>query len=374
MWCSDNWQDYELLDASDGERLERWKDIILIRPDPQIIWSGKRKNPLWNQAHAIYHRSQSGGGYWEKLKNVPDVWSVNYEDMTFRLKPMGFKHTGLFPEQAVNWTLAKELIKKADREISVLNLFSYTGAATIACLKAGASVTHVDASKGMVAWAKENAVASGVEGNPVRWIVDDCIKFVQREIRRGNKYDVIIMDPPSYGRGPGGEVWKLENEVYGFIEMCKQVLSDDPLAVLVNSYTAGLSPAVMSYILNSTVVKDFHGLTVLASPCGEMVYYEQDGAKYNKVPYGSNTLGTHGCGPTCMAMVVSTFSNVIVEPDEMGRWAVEKGYYVKNVGTAYGLMTAAAKKYGFAGNYVVGANIAGFEKVAQAMIAQGVAY
>ena len=200
--------DYELIDVDRGERLERWGDIILIRPDPQIIWSGKREDKRWNNAHAVYHRSQSGGGYWEKLKNVPDVWNVSYEDLTFRLKPMGFKHTGLFPEQAVNWSLARELIEKENREISVLNLFAYTGAATVACLKAGARVTHVDASKGMTGWAKENAAASGVAEKKVRWLVDDCLKFVKREIRRGNKYDAIIMDPPSYGRGPTGEVWE----------------------------------------------------------------------------------------------------------------------------------------------------------------------
>ena len=239
--------------------LERWKDIILIRPDPQIIWSGKRKNPLWNQAHAIYHRSQSGGGYWEKLKNVPDVWSVNYEDMTFRLKPMGFKHTGLFPEQAVNWTLAKELIKKADREISVLNLFSYTGAATIACLKAGASVTHVDASKGMVQWAKENAVASDVADKNVRWLVDDCLKFVKREIRRGKKYDAIIMDPPSYGRGPNGEVWKLEQQLTELLTETGKLLSDDAIFFFLNSYTGGLSPTILNYMVKQYIVDNRGG-------------------------------------------------------------------------------------------------------------------
>ena len=255
----EDFKDYELIDAEGGERLERWGDIILIRPDPQVIWQGQRKDPRWNEPHAVYHRSSSGGGYWETLKKVPDVWSIKYNGLTFRLKPMGFKHTGLFPEQAVNWKKADELIRKAGRPVKVLNLFAYTGAATVSALKAGASVVHIDASKGMVQWARENAASSGVADKPVRWIVDDCMKFVAREIRREKKYDIIIMDPPSYGRGPGGEVWKLENEVYGFIEMCKQVLSDDPLAVIVNSYTAGLSPAVMSYILNSTVVKEYGG-------------------------------------------------------------------------------------------------------------------
>ena len=259
MRAVEGFNDYELIDADSGQRLERWKDIILIRPDPQIIWSGKRKNPLWNQAHAIYHRSQSGGGYWEKLKNVPDVWSVNYEDMTFRLKPMGFKHTGLFPEQAVNWTLAKELIKKADREISVLNLFSYTGAATIACLKAGASVTHVDASKGMVQWAKENAVASGVADKNVRWLVDDCLKFVKREIRRGKKYDAIIMDPPSYGRGPNGEVWKLEQQLTELLTETGKLLSDDAIFFFLNSYTGGLSPTILNYMVKQYIVDNRGG-------------------------------------------------------------------------------------------------------------------
>ncbi|MBO7178903.1 MAG: class I SAM-dependent methyltransferase [Clostridia bacterium] len=260
MRISDSWKDYELLDCSDGERLERWGDIILIRPDPQVIWKTEKKNKLWNEAHARYHRSNTGGGSWQFYKKIPEVWQIKFNDLEFNLKPMSFKHTGVFPEQACNWELVRDIIKNSGREdVKVLNLFAYTGAATVSALKAGASVVHVDASKGMVQWARENAASSGVADKPVRWIVDDCMKFVAREIRREKKYDIIIMDPPSYGRGPGGEVWKLENEVYGFIEMCKQVLSDDPLAILVNSYTAGLSPAVMSYILNSTVVKDFGG-------------------------------------------------------------------------------------------------------------------
>lgn len=260
MRISENWKDYELIDCSDGERLERWGDIFLIRPDPQALWNTPRTNPLWKNAHARYHRSNQGGGSWEFYKKIPEVWQISYKELKFNLKPMGFKHTGVFPEQACNWDYVGEIIEKSGRkDVKVLNLFAYTGAATVAALKKGASVVHVDASKGMVQWARENAASSGVQDKPVRWIVDDCMKFVAREIRREKKYDIIIMDPPSYGRGPGGEVWKLENEVYGFIEMCKQVLSDDPLAVLVNSYTAGLSPAVMSYILNSTIVKDFGG-------------------------------------------------------------------------------------------------------------------
>ncbi len=259
MRVADNWKDYELIDCSCGERLERWGKITLIRPDPQVIWKTEKKNPLWKKADAVYHRSQTGGGNWEIRNKIPDFWTIDYRDLTFNIKTMGFKHTGLFPEQAVNWDLTAEIIKNAGREVKVLNLFAYTGGATISALKAGASVCHVDASKGMTLWAKENAVSSGVADKPVRWIVDDCIKFVQREIRRGNKYDIIIMDPPSYGRGPGGEVWKLENEVYGFVELCSQVLSDDPLMVLINSYTTGLSPSVMEYILGAVVKKRFGG-------------------------------------------------------------------------------------------------------------------
>ncbi len=272
--------DYELIDADNGERLERWKNIILIRPDPQIIWSGKRKNPLWNNADAIYHRSNSGGGYWEKLKDVPDVWNVSYEDLNFRLKPMGFKHTGLFPEQAGNWKLAGDLIKNANREISVLNLFAYTGGATVACLKAGAEVTHVDASKGMVLWAKENANVSGVSDKKVRWLVDDCMKFVAREMRRGKKYDAIIMDPPSYGRGPNGEVWKLEQQIGELLKNVSQITSDKPLFFLLNSYTGGLSPTILNYMVkryfnvseNDTLYTDEIGLKVtekdMVLPCG----------------------------------------------------------------------------------------------------------
>ena len=259
MRVADGWKDYELLDCSDGERLERWGEVILIRPDPQVIWKTPKKHPMWKNANARYLRSSTGGGHWEILRKTPDSWRINYKDLSLNVKTMGFKHTGIFPEQAVNWDYTAEIIKKAGRPVKVLNLFSYTGGATVACLKAGAQVVHVDASKGMVAWAKENAAASSVADRPVRWIVDDCIKFVQREIRRGNKYDIIIMDPPSYGRGPGGEVWKLEDEVYSFVELCTKVLSDDPLMVLINSYTTGLSPAVMQYILGALVVPQFGG-------------------------------------------------------------------------------------------------------------------
>lgn len=259
MRVADKWQDYELIDSSFGERLERWGNITLIRPDPQVIWKTERQNQFWKKADAVYHRSNTGGGNWEIKRKIPDFWTVSYRDLTFNIKTMGFKHTGLFPEQAVNWDLTADVIKNANRPVKVLNLFAYTGGATVSALKAGASVVHVDASKGMTLWAKENAVSSGVADKPVRWIVDDCIKFVQREIRRGNRYDIIIMDPPSYGRGPGGEVWKLENEVYGFVEQCCEVLSDDPILMLINSYTTGLSPSVMEYILGTTVKRKFGG-------------------------------------------------------------------------------------------------------------------
>lgn len=261
MRIADNWKDYELIDCSDGERLERWKDIILVRPDPQVIWKTPKENPLWYNPHAIYNRSNTGGGSWKICKKMPDVWQVKLDELSFNIKTMGFKHTGLFPEQAVNWKMTAEIIRKANRLVKVLNLFAYTGGATVAALNAGASVTHVDASKGMTMWAKENAAASRLSDAPVRWLVDDCIKFVQREIRRGNKYDIIIMDPPSYGRGPGGEVWKLENEVYDFVELCSGLLTEESLMVLINSYTTGLSPSVMEYILGETVGKKFGGTT-----------------------------------------------------------------------------------------------------------------
>lgn len=259
MRSVEGFKDYELIDADSGERLERWGEIILIRPDPQVIWNTNREDKRWYNAHAIYHRSQSGGGYWETLKKVPDVWSIGYEDLTFRLKPMGFKHTGLFPEQAVNWSLAKQLIKNAGRPISVLNLFAYTGGATIACLSEDAKVTHVDASKGMVQWAKENATASGLEDKNVRWLVDDCLKFVKREIRRGNKYDAIIMDPPSYGRGPGGEVWKLEQQLTELLTETGKLLSENALFFFLNSYTGGLSPTILNYMVKTYVVGNRKG-------------------------------------------------------------------------------------------------------------------
>ena len=280
MRTANNWKDYELLDTSRGERLERWGDILLIRPDPQILWDTPRRDPRWKQAHARYHRSNTGGGQWERLRPIPDSWQIAYGDLKFALKPMGFKHTGLFPEQAVNWDLMAALIRRENRPVRVLNLFGYTGAATLACVAAGAHVTHVDASKGMVAWGKENAVASGLGDRPMRWLVDDCLKFVQREQRRGNVYDGILMDPPSYGRGPGGEVWKLEEQIYPLVTECVKLLSDAPLFFLINSYTTGLSPSVMQYVLGSllpggiggVLEADEIGLPVTASgmtlPCG----------------------------------------------------------------------------------------------------------
>lgn len=255
MIISKDWKDYEILDMANGEKLERWGDIILIRPDPQIIWKDKSKPELWKKANAHYHRSKSGGGEWEYIKNVPNAWKIKYKNLTFNLKPMGFKHTGLFPEQAVNWDFMISKIKNANREIKVLNLFAYTGGATVACLSAGASVCHVDSSKGMTAWAKENVQASGLTDKPVRFIIDDVIKFVQREIRRGNKYDAIVMDPPSYGRGANGEVWNIEESLYMLVELCTKVLSDRPLFFLINSYTTGLSPTILANILSMTIKK-----------------------------------------------------------------------------------------------------------------------
>lgn len=247
MWYSDKWKDYELIDCSSGERLERWGEQILIRPDPQVIWDTPKRDSRWRQADARYLRSSTGGGAWDK-RDVPQSWQIRYGELTFNVKPMNFKHTGIFPEQAANWDWAMEKIKRAGRPVSVLNLFAYTGAATVAALKAGASVCHVDAARGMVAWARENAASSGVADRSVRWIVDDCVKFVEREIRRGHKYDAIIMDPPSYGRGPGGEVWKLETSLMPFVRLCAGVLSDEPLFVLINSYTTGLSASTIGYV------------------------------------------------------------------------------------------------------------------------------
>lgn len=281
MRIADEWRDYELIDCSRGEKLERWTREILIRPDPQVIWKSEKEHRLWGQPSAMYFRSNTGGGKWKMYKRMPSSWQVRYKDLTFNIKTMGFKHTGLFPEQAVNWDFVRELIKDSGKEqVKVLNLFAYTGGATVACLKEGAAVVHVDASKGMTNWAKENAEASGVSDGDVRWIVDDCMKFVQREIRRENKYDIVILDPPSYGRGPRGEVWHLEDCLYDFMVTVEKVLSDEPIAVILNSYTTGLSASVMKYILEDVIVKnrkgsvtaDEIGLPVTASggvlPCG----------------------------------------------------------------------------------------------------------
>ena len=266
MWIADGWKDYEVIDTSDGEKLERWGDYLLIRPDPQVIWNTEKKNYGWKKFNGHYHRSNKGGGEWE-FKNLPEELSINYKDLTFNLKPFSFKHTGLFPEQAANWDWFSSLIKEANRPIKVLNLFAYTGGATVSAAKAGASVTHVDAAKGMVAWAKENAASSGLADAPIRYLVDDCVKFVEREIRRGNKYDGIIMDPPSYGRGPKGEIWKIEESVFPFIKLSSQLLSDDPLFFLINSYTTGLQPAVLSYMLH-TVLDPIHPGTIEANEIG----------------------------------------------------------------------------------------------------------
>lgn len=263
MFLADNWHDYELLEAKCGEKLERWGNVVLRRPDPQIVWDVKKEDlhKEWNNPDAHYFRSNTGGGHWESRKKLPESWTVNYRDLTFGIKMMGFKHTGLFPEQAANWDWFSEIIKLSGRsDVNVLNLFAYTGGATMAASAAGASVCHVDASKGMVAWAKENARLSGLENRPIRYIVDDVKKFTEREIRRGRKYDAIIMDPPSYGRGPSGEVWKIEDELFGLVELCMQVLSDKPLFFLINSYTTGLSGGVLENILNLLLKKKFGGM------------------------------------------------------------------------------------------------------------------
>lgn len=290
MWYTDNFNDYELLDTSDGERLERWKDIILIRPDPQVIWKNSKNHPLWNKSNARYHRSSKGGGSWE-IRSIPDGllnkgWNIERNGLTFCVRPTGFKHTGVFPEQAVNWDYIQEKIKGANRPVSVLNLFAYTGGATLAAAKVGASVCHVDASKGIVAWAKENAELSGLKDAPIRYIVDDCKKFIEREIRRGHKYDAIIMDPPSYGRGPGGEVWKLEDGIDELIRLTAELLSDNALFMLVNSYTTGLSASTVGYLLDlyikakkgGTVSSDEIGIPVTAAktilPSGSSARWE----------------------------------------------------------------------------------------------------
>jgi len=259
MLLADSWKDYELIDTGDGEKLERWGEYTLRRPDPQIIWPIDHSNPLWNNVDAHYHRSKSGGGQWEYKRKLPERWSVNFGKLKFYIEPTGFKHTGLFPEQAVNWKWMMEKIEKAERPIRVLNLFAYTGGASVACAAAGAEVCHVDAAKGMVGWAKENLELSGLKDKPVRFIVDDVMKFVQREQRRGKTYDAVIMDPPSYGRGPNGEVWKIEDSLYGFIEECLGIVSDKPLFILINSYTTGFSPTVLANILSVTMGKKYKG-------------------------------------------------------------------------------------------------------------------
>ena len=263
MWIADKWKDYEVIDTSCGEKLERWGDYVLVRPDPQVIWNTKKADRRWKNRNGHYHRSPKGGGEWEFF-DLPEEWTIGYQDLTFRLKPFSFKHTGLFPEQAVNWNWFSSIIKEAvrrdpGRQIRVLNLFAYTGGATLAAAGAGAHVTHVDASKGMVTWAKENAAASGLADAPIRWLVDDCVKFVEREIRRGNTYDAIIMDPPSYGRGPKGEIWKIEESIFPFIRLTAQILAKDALFYLVNSYTTGLQPAVLTYMIHTALVPDFGG-------------------------------------------------------------------------------------------------------------------
>ena len=295
MWLADQWYDYEVIDCSKGEKLERWGDYLLVRPDPQVIWDTPKKEKGWRKMNGHYHRSSKGGGEWEFFQ-LPKEWTIQYslpinKKLTFHLKPFSFKHTGLFPEQAANWNWFSQLIADAvskGRQVKVLNLFAYTGGATLAAAAAGASVTHVDASKGMVTWAKENAISSGLKDAPIRWLVDDCVKFVEREIRRGNHYDAIIMDPPSYGRGPKGEIWKIEESVYPLIQLCSQILTDNPLFFLINSYTTGLQPAVLSYMIstvlgtaNGTVTASEIGLPVssngLVLPCGASGRYEATG-------------------------------------------------------------------------------------------------
>lgn len=287
MWIANNWNDYEVIDCSDGEKLERWGEYLLVRPDPQVIWNTEKSHYGWKKMNGHYHRSTKGGGEWEFF-NLPEQWSINYKSLKFQLKPFSFKHTGLFPEQAVNWDWFSEKIQNAGRPVKVLNLFAYTGGATLAAAAAGAAVTHVDASKGMVGWAKENAKASGLSDAPIRWLVDDCVKFVEREIRRGNKYDGIIMDPPSYGRGPKGEIWKIEDSIYAFISLCTQILSEDALFFLINSYTTGLAPSVLTYMISTEIVRKFGGKTVsdeiglpvsstgLILPCGASGRWSRD--------------------------------------------------------------------------------------------------
>lgn len=266
MWIADQWKDYEVLDASMGEKLERWGKYLLIRPDPQVLWNTEKKHPGWKNRNGHYHRSSRGGGEWE-FWELPDEWQIAYHNLSFHLKPFSFKHTGLFPEQAVNWDWITQIVQNAGRPVKILNLFAYTGGATLAAARAGASVTHVDASRGMVSWAKENAAASGLASAPIRWLVDDCMKFVEREIRRGSRYDGIILDPPSYGRGPKGEIWKMEENIYSFLKRLTLLLHPDSLFLLLNSYTTGLQPAVLSYLISKTVV-DAYGGHVTADEIG----------------------------------------------------------------------------------------------------------
>jgi len=292
MWIADGWKEYQVLDASGGEKLERWGDYVLLRPDPQVIWNTEKKIPEWRKLNAHYHRSNKGGGDWEFF-DLPKQWDIHYKELTFHLQPFSFKHTGLFPEQAVNWDwfgakIAEAKKENPNREIKVLNLFAYTGGATVAAAKAGAAVTHVDASKGMVTWAKENAASSGLSEAPIRYIVDDCVKFVEREIRRGNLYDAVIMDPPSYGRGPKGEIWKIEESIHDFVKLCTGVLKPEPLFFLINSYTTGLQPAVLSYLLGVELQKKFGGVVAadeiglpvkcngLVLPCGASGRWQRD--------------------------------------------------------------------------------------------------
>ena len=284
MRIADQWKDYEIIDTSGGEKLERWGDVLLIRPDPQIIWNTPKTHPAWKKADARYIRSNAGGGSWQNRTLDKKEWKIRYGGLTFKVSPTGFKHTGLFPEQAVNWDLAAEIIKKADRPLSVLNLFAYTGGATVACLKAGAKVTHMDASKGMVQWAKENAAASGLIAKPVRWLVDDCLKFVKREVRRGNKYDAVIMDPPSYGRGPDGEVWKLEQQLTELLTETGKLLSDNAEFFFLNSYTGGLSPSILNYMVSRYVIKNRPG----AVATDEIGLYVTD--KKISLPAGNTTV------------------------------------------------------------------------------------
>lgn len=289
MKCANEWMDYELIDCSDGEKLERWGKYVLLRPDPQIIWNtGSLYHKYKDSIDAVYHRSSKGGGYWENLKSVPSEWNICYKDLKFHIKQMGFKHTGLFPEQAVNWDFMMDKIKRANRPIKVLNLFAYTGGASVACLKAGAHVTHVDSSRGMVEWCKENVRMNGLEAAPIRYLVDDVLKFVEREIRRGNKYDAIVMDPPSYGRGANKEVWNIEKDLTHLIELCMEILSDRPLFFLINSYTTGLSATTLANVLEVSVKEKYHGKissgevglpirnSRLVLPCGIYGRWESD--------------------------------------------------------------------------------------------------